>query len=154
MWRIFQPVVTKIANMMIAQVFRAAKARHVVDKIVVVGGFGDSQCLREYLTDKIDAYNSSTDSDIQLCFPARNGSATGVATGAILRAVDKSGGPSRITSQSIGMLRHIPADERSRYSHAVYSQPAEDDDEDGCRYIWDTIEWKVVKVSRAFLHTT
>lgn len=151
MWEIFRPTVVAIGKMMLDQTVKAEKAHYPIYTIVVVGGFGDSPCLCEYLAEKIGIHNNNARHPVRLCFPARERSATGVATGAILRAVDKTGGPSRITSQSVGVLRHIPADDRGFYSSEVRAQLAELDDEDGHLYIWDTIEWKVIKVRNVSL---
>ena len=128
----------------------AKSAGYNISKVVVVGGFGDSPCLQNYLIEQKDRIVRRLGIPLKLRFSPPNMSATGVATCAILRAVNKANGPSRIPCQSIGILRHIPCkSEVQDYSAEVLEQPmkwsvAEEDD-----YIFDTIEWVVKKVCQS-----
>ncbi|KAJ4364798.1 hypothetical protein N0V95_000642 [Ascochyta clinopodiicola] len=84
---------------------------------------------------------SKFENDIKRTFHA-----TGVATGAILRAINKSNGPSRIPCQSIGVLRHIPCDpENEPYTSEVLKQPKKWVDQEDLDYIMDTIRWIIKK---------
>lgn len=49
-------------------------------------------------------------------------SATGVATGAILCAIDKANGLSPMPYQSIGILQHIPCDDKDMCSVEIMLQ--------------------------------
>ena len=101
-------------------IIKAKIAGYTISKVVVVGGFADSPCLRSYLLKRQHEIVRTLGIPLKLRFSPRNTSATGVATGAILRAVNKANGPSRIPCQSIGILRHIPSnDENGDYSKDV-----------------------------------
>ena len=78
---------------------------------------------------------------LKLRFSPRKMSATGVATGAILRAISKTNGPSRIPYQSIGIFCHIPCkSETEVYTADVLGQPTKcsSEEEDN---IMNTLEW-------------
>ncbi|XPS69479.1 hypothetical protein M3J09_001749 [Ascochyta lentis] len=140
-WDIFRPSVKNIWNMMKDAILNANRADYRVSKIVVVGGFADSPCLREYLTEQKDRIKGRLGTPLKLCFSPRNTSATGVATGAILRSTNKADGPARIPCQSIGVLRHIPNQpENEEYTAEVLHQP-----KSKRNYIKNTIRWVVKK---------
>jgi hypothetical protein len=133
--------------MMEDAVINAKNVGYAVSKIVVVGGFGDSPCLQSYLLEQRDRIVQETGSAFELKFPPRDvSSATGVATGAILRAIDKVHGPSRKPCQSIGILRHIPCDDEGMYPAEVMLQPRTWSDPEQEEFVMNTIEWVVKKV--------
>ncbi|KAJ8115705.1 hypothetical protein OPT61_g2702 [Boeremia exigua] len=145
-WNVFRPSVKKIGNMMEDAIVNAKTVGYNVSKIVVVGGFGDSPCLQSYLTAQKDLIAKDLKQPLKLRFLPRNTSATGVATGAILRAIDKANGPSRIPCQSIGVLRHIPChDEDDQYPREVFNQPKRWSHQEKQNYVMDTILWIVKK---------
>lgn len=119
-----------------------------VSKVIVVGGFGDTPCLQSYLLEKRDRSTRELGLSIKLCFSPRNTSATGVATGAIMRAINKTDGPWRIPCQSICILRHIPCDHKGTYPAAVLAQPQEWDVQQRAYYVTNTILWVVKKVCK------
>lgn len=127
-------------------VMNAKKAGYTVSKVVVVGGFGDSPCLQSYLLEQKDRIIRATGSPLKLRFSPRNMSATGVATGAIMRAMNKADGPSRLPCQSIGILRHIPCDQEEEYPAEIMLQQREWSAEEQVDYVMNTIEWLVKKV--------
>lgn len=129
-------------------VLDAKATGYTVSKIVVVGGFGDSPCLQSYLLEQNDRIAKKLGSPLKLRFSPKNMSATGVATGAILRAVNKASGPLRIPYQSIGVLRHIPCDKTDEYSAEVLAQESKRNDQEGVSYILNTIFWVMKKVRR------
>ncbi|KAF1923136.1 uncharacterized protein M421DRAFT_9919 [Didymella exigua CBS 183.55] len=133
-WNIFRPTV-KIGNMIEDTAVNAKDTGYTVSKIVVVGGFGDSPCLQAYLLEQKGRVERRLGSPLKLRFSQRNMSATGVATGAILRTINKANGPSRIPCQSIGILRHIPCDQTEEYSAEVLSQKKTRDTYDVTDYI-------------------
>ena len=133
--------------MMEEAIVNAENVGYAVGKVVVVGGFGDSPCLQSYLLEQKDRIVQKTGSLFELKFTPREVSAaTGVATGAILRAIDKANGPSRMPCQSIGILRHIPCGDEDMYPFEVMSQPRTWSDPDQEDYVMNTIEWVVKKV--------
>ncbi|KZM26023.1 hypothetical protein ST47_g2822 [Ascochyta rabiei] len=145
-WSIFGPSVKKIGGMMADAVLNAKKAGYIISKIVVVGGFGDSPCLREYFTEQKNRMVKKLGIPLKLRFSAPNTSATGVATGAILRSINKADGPSRIPCQSIGVLHHIPCDpENEHYTPEILNQPKTWIYQEGLDYIMNTIRWIVKK---------
>lgn len=133
--------------MMEDAVVNAKNAGHAVSKVVVVGGFGDSPCLQSYLLQQKDRIVRNLGQPLKLRFSPRNMSATGVATGAILRAINKANGPSRIPCQSIGILRHIPCDQPEDYPAEVLSQPSKWSAAEQKPCVMNTIHWVVKKVS-------
>lgn len=114
-----------MGTMMEDAVVNAKDAGYAVSKVVVVGGFGDSPCLQSYLLQQKDRIVRELGQPLKLRFSPRNMSATGVATGAILRAINKANGPSRIPCQSVGILRHILCDQPEDYPAEVLSQARE-----------------------------
>jgi hypothetical protein len=133
--------------MMEDAIINAKESGYKVNKIVVVGGFGDSPCLRSYLTEQRDRLAKKLGTPLKLRFPPRNLSATGVATGAILRSINKASGPSRIPCQSIGILRHIPCvSDLEEYPFEVLAQPTRWNAQEEISYVMDTIRWIVKKV--------
>ncbi|KAJ4991965.1 hypothetical protein SVAN01_02560 [Stagonosporopsis vannaccii] len=91
----------------------AHHAGYAISRIVVVGGFADPPCLQQYLIEQKDRISRDLNTSLELCFPQPGKSATGVATGAILRATSKANDPSRTPCQSIDMVRHVPCNSNS-----------------------------------------
>lgn len=132
-------------------VMNAKNVGYTVSKVVVVVGFGDSPCLQSYLLEQKDRILRESWSPFDLNFglkfvPRDVSSATGVATGAILRAINKKEGPSRKPCQSIGILRHIPCDDEDMYPVEVMLQPRTWSDPEQEEFVMNTIEWVVKKV--------
>ena len=126
---------------------KARSAGYTISKVVVVGGFGDSPCLQNYLIEQKDRIVRKLRTPLKLRFSPRNMSATGVATGAVLRAINKANGPSRIPCQSIGILRHIPCDyDNDEYTTEVLAQPKRWSAQEEMDYVMNTIRWVVKKV--------
>jgi hypothetical protein len=74
------------------------------------------------------------------------GSETAVASGAVLRALNRADGPTRVIQSSYGFLRNEPwaPDRIDAHRH---SNPQRADPNDGDRYVKNTIYWVVKKVS-------
>lgn len=132
--------------MMEQAVVNAGNAGYAISKVVVVGGFGDSPCLQSYLLEQREKVVKKLGIPFELHSPPRNMSATGVATGAILRTINKANGPSRIPCQSIGVLRHIPCDQDIEYTSEVLAQPNTWHAQENMNYVMNTIRWVVKKV--------
>jgi hypothetical protein len=82
----------------------------------------------------------------------RNTGATGVATGAIMRAQDKRYGPERVPRMSYGIMRHIEWDPDSNLDY-MCNQPAEKSIHDGEYEIRETIEWLIKAVSNPLMRS-
>lgn len=106
---IFDPVASKILGLITAQYHDAKKLKKYVDRFLVVGGGADSPYLREYLLRGIRDLDPGA--KLEVSFLQRRASEIGVAVGGVLRTLDKRNGPKRIPCRSIGVLRHIPADD-------------------------------------------
>jgi hypothetical protein len=66
--------------------------------------------------------------------------------GAVLRALEKEDGPARITQSSYGFLRTEPHDPENCQAHKEVRPTI--DKLDGGKYVRNTIDWLVKKVSR------
>jgi hypothetical protein len=154
MRNIFDPSLKTIDKLMQDQIYHAISEDIGIDKVVLVGGFGDSPALKEYLSASLQRINENEDKSLQLvCTPAQT-SATGVAKGALMRAMNKEHGPKRIPVQSIGILHHVRYDP-SQYPSKVLDQGnwSENTLMDEW-YIMDTIQWLIKVVSHPLDHHT
>ena len=68
MWGIFEPSLEIIRHLMEEQISSAITKNIVVDSIVVIGGFGDSPALREYLRIWLNSFNHDNGSLIDMKF--------------------------------------------------------------------------------------
>ena len=68
MWGIFEPSLEIIRHLMEEQISSAITKNIVVDSIVVIGGFGDSPALREYLRIWLNSFNYKHGSLIDMKF--------------------------------------------------------------------------------------
>ncbi len=145
---IFMPSLKTIADLMDIQINTALKNEARVDKVILVGGFGDSPALKDYIAKAIASINERKNTDIDLIVTPPNTGAAGVATGALRRAQDKENGPAKVPCQSIGFYHHV-RNEPETYSKEVLEQT--DDWElsevDNEYYIRNTIQW-IIKVVR------
>ncbi|CBY00364.1 hypothetical protein IAQ61_011296 [Plenodomus lingam] len=144
---LFAPSLKTIATLMRNQIFYAIEARTKVNKVVLVGGFGDSPALKEYLGNTLDQINAEYGTSITIITAPQNTAAAGVALGALKRALDKTNGPAKIPCQSIGIYHHLRY-EPDRYSKDVLNQHEdywEMCEEDGEEYISNTIQWIIKK---------
>ncbi|KAF9700017.1 hypothetical protein EKO04_001481 [Ascochyta lentis] len=151
MWQIFQPTVVEICKLFEDMVTTVRDGGHRIDKFVLAGGFGDSPCLRSCLREKREELNERYKMTMQECYPATSMSATGVATGGILRSVNKEHGPARKPSQSLGIIRHIPVEHSvEEYEAEVLQQESREFPPEKAWYIYDTIRW-ILKVNTGLL---
>lgn len=150
MLRLFQPYFEKIKELAKFQVDEARKLNKYPCKIILSGGFGDSRAIQQYLErEVIGPFNAEANGlpVMELFYPGKGRSGRAVAYGAVMRAQDKENGPKRTPLRSIGVLRHIPADD-SYYSKEVLKQKPKAATLSGQLYIKDTIEWVIKAVSR------
>jgi hypothetical protein len=135
---------------MLAQLKYARDNNIDVNKGVLVGGFGDSPALKRYLNASLSSVNNQHGTKVQLRASPQNRSATGVAVGALKRALNKSNGPRRVPYRSIGILYHVPNGPAYRFSSEVLAQRATPSDLSNEDYIMRTIKWIIKVVSTLF----
>tara|TARA_R110002003_G_scaffold70_3_gene6315 strand:+ start:22768 stop:23196 length:429 start_codon:yes stop_codon:yes gene_type:complete len=135
---------------MLAQLKYARDNNIDVNKVVLVGGFGDSPALKRYLNASLSSVSNQYGTKVQLRASPQNRSATGVAVGAFKRALNKSNGPRRVPYRSIGILYHVPVDPVYGSSSEVLAQRATPSDLSNEDYIMRTIKWIIKVVSTLF----
>jgi hypothetical protein len=143
---IFDDSLERIERLMKDQIRHARENSIQIDKVVLVGGFGDSPALQEFLSASLTEINYMHGTKMKMVFTPANTGAAGVATGAVMRALNKENGPKRIPCRSIGVLRHILY-EPDRYPAEVLDQRfsfAELSEEE---YIMRTLMWVIKAVS-------
>jgi hypothetical protein len=143
-----------IERLVIDQLTQAKSNGSFVDKVVLVGGFGDSPALKKFLSDILASYNTQFGTTVRLVSPPTNTSATSVALGALMRAQDKKNGPKRVPRRSIGVLYHIPDDPSYDFPKEVLGQPWSTNDLSGEGYIMRTLKWIIKTVRATYLHLT
>jgi hypothetical protein len=136
-----------IETLLLQQIEHARRSNIAVNKVVLVGGFGDSPALKKYLHASLESVNNQHDTKMQMAFAAANTSAVGVAIGAVKRAQDKYNGPKRIPCRSIGVLYHVPDDSDYEFSPQVLRQRWSVCELSQEEYIMRTIKWIIKAVS-------
>ncbi|TGO36697.1 hypothetical protein BHYA_0117g00210 [Botrytis hyacinthi] len=138
---IFDPLLKRISNLLENQIQQAVEKKLVVKKVFLVGGFGGSPSLRNYLKNWLAVKSGELKFNIELVTD-RHKCITAVASGAVLRALDKKNGPERISQSSYGFLRHEPWQPRLYPGH---ERARPDESElDGEKYV-ATIDYFMVK---------
>ncbi|SPO06110.1 related to hsp70 protein [Cephalotrichum gorgonifer] len=131
----FQGCLEGIAGIMEEQI-EAARAEGVsVDSVILIGGFGASPSLYGYLKERLERYCRRHGSHIKLKKP--KDTATAVASGAVLRAINKGRGPRRTARSSYGILRTEPHGEFPEHEGVKPTL----DKHDGLAYVTNTIDW-------------
>ncbi|KAH4006322.1 hypothetical protein HBI56_024010 [Parastagonospora nodorum] len=144
---LFDKSLKTIECLLLDQIEHAQRSNTKIDKVVLVGGFGDSPALKDYLKSSLQRYNAQHGTTMQLVPAAANTSATGVATGAIMRAQNKDDGPKRIPCRSIGVLYHVPDDPDYNFSKEVLKQAWSISELSQEEYIMRTIRW-IIKAGK------
>lgn len=171
---IFQPCLDGTVELMCSQLTQAKKkgkdvkvsqsidlsfVRNLIKSIqlvVLIGGFADSKCLRYYLMQHLDSFNSANGTYTKLLPFKTSGSralacsnSTAIACGALVRASrKKEDGPKRHLQSSYGLLRreyHQPDAFEFHKEAKIYRDAL-----DGKHYV-KTIEWPLVKVRSIIL---
>ncbi|KAF2129966.1 hypothetical protein P153DRAFT_315435 [Dothidotthia symphoricarpi CBS 119687] len=145
MMEIFRPSLDCVKRLMEDQLLSARRKNMAVDKVVLVGGFGDSPALQTHLTLRLKELDRFHGTRVAIIFAPTNTGACGVAKGAVLRAKNKAHGPRRVPRQSIGIYQHIPCTDVDSYPKAVFDQKRELCKLEGDYYIMNTIVWKIKK---------
>ncbi|KAI1758498.1 hypothetical protein GGR53DRAFT_516970 [Hypoxylon sp. FL1150] len=131
---IFLPILEKIAKIMESQIISAKDKGVYVDQVILVGGFAGSISLQKYLERRLEELSVRLRFNVALFCPENN--VTAVASGAVLRALNKDNGPSREIRSSYGIRRDEP-----QYSHPEHrNAKAFRDQADGLMYV-RTIDW-------------
>ncbi|RYP32429.1 hypothetical protein DL767_005193 [Monosporascus sp. MG133] len=100
---IFQKRLQRIVGLMVEQIMGAASEGVRVDKVVLIGGFAGSPSLQKELARRLKELSTQFALDIELI--VRGNRATAVTSGAVLRALNKEGGPRRFPRSSYGIQR-------------------------------------------------
>ncbi|KAI3339160.1 hypothetical protein F4824DRAFT_456252 [Ustulina deusta] len=131
---IFTPCLKQIAEIMEGQI-ESARAKGIrVDKVILVGGFAGSPSLRGYLERHLRMLSIRIGFDVD--WVVRENKVAAVASGAVLRALNKDNGPRRLLRSSYGIRRDEPHDRRL---HGKSAKPYRDPI-DGLMYM-RTIDW-------------
>lgn len=150
MAQIFEPVVSKIVSLMVDLLYRALAVGTHLDKMVLTGGFGDSDYLRQALKMRLRIWNEEHTTDVELIVAPARKCGTGTATGALTRAMNKEHGPARALRMSVGVIRtiHWEPDEYVRLGMPeVNAQQKWRDPLDRQYYIKDVIHWRLKTAS-------
>ncbi|KAI1775051.1 hypothetical protein F4818DRAFT_451981 [Hypoxylon cercidicola] len=134
---IFMPCLTQIAEIMEGQIVSAMNKGVYVDHVILVGGFAGSVSLEKYLRLHLEALSNRLGYDVNLIVP-REHSVVAVASGAVLRALNKDNGPKRQIQSSYG----IRLDEPQGFYKEHGKAKAFCDRVDGLKYV-RTIDWKL-----------
>ncbi|ESZ92420.1 hypothetical protein SBOR_7179 [Sclerotinia borealis F-4128] len=138
---IFMPLLLRISALLENQINQAVAKKLVVKKVFLVGGFGGSPSLRSYLKQWLEKKSEKIKSNIELVTDAHK-CITAVASGAVLRALDKKNGPERISQSSYGFLRHEPYDPQEYPGHK--EAKTNENELDGEKYV-ATIDYFMIK---------
>ncbi|KAG2019349.1 hypothetical protein GB937_005263 [Aspergillus fischeri] len=140
---IFRPCLEGISKLMLKQLQSARRSGIIVKKVLLIGGFAASPSLHRYLKAVLRQRSVEiVGSAVGLVRP--NVRDTAVASGAVLRALNRELGPVRIIQSSYGYLRTEPWDPDAIEAHRS-SRPKQADPNDGDLYVKNTICWVLKK---------
>ncbi|SCO27216.1 related to hsp70 protein [Fusarium fujikuroi] len=127
-----------IVEIVKSQLEEARGKGYTVRKVVLTGGFGNSISLFQRIQEFLEGYGREHNCRMVLIAPGEGTSIiNAVASGAILRALDKGNGPARIARSSYGILRTEPFGQYPEHSGLKPSY----DRHDGLPYMEQTIDW-------------
>ncbi|KAH8685484.1 hypothetical protein BGZ60DRAFT_365995 [Tricladium varicosporioides] len=141
---VFEMSLKGAADLLTEQLELAKAKEHPVQKVILIGGFGQSPSLRAHLRAVLASERNSLDQEIKFLTP--HVPSTVVARGAVLRALDKDDGPDRITSCSYGFLRTEPWEPEHIPAHSKVK--CHIDKTDGEKYVDNTINWLIQKYQK------
>lgn len=142
--QIFEPSLVGTTKLLERQLQLAKERNLIVNKLIVVGGFGESPSLRSRIRQILSTWRNCSGQSVDPIWP-KDFKTTAVARGAVLRALDKRNGPSRISRSSFGFLRHERYGEADEHSEANVTPTIDDVDHD--EFVRDTIFWLIKAVS-------
>ncbi|KAF2181387.1 Hsp70 family protein-like protein [Zopfia rhizophila CBS 207.26] len=135
----FEESLEGVKDVLENQLELAESEGHRVQKVILTGGFGQSPSLQSHLRAYLKGRMNINGWEMDLIVP-KNPS-TAVARGAVLRALNKRLGPSRITQCSYGILISEP------YKPEVYEEHRRTkcriNKADGEKYVDETIQWVI-----------
>ncbi|KUJ10098.1 uncharacterized protein LY89DRAFT_675587 [Mollisia scopiformis] len=105
--QIFMPLLRRVGHVLWSQIETAVTRGKDIKKVFLIGGFGACPSLRSYLKDFLrdSASEFMLKHEISLITTNDQESLTAVSSGAVLRALNKEGGPERRAICSYGFLR-------------------------------------------------
>ncbi|EXJ61551.1 hypothetical protein A1O7_01979 [Cladophialophora yegresii CBS 114405] len=136
---LFLPSLEGVAEIMKEQLRLAREKGCDVKKIILMGGFGQSESLCDHLRKSLATECGPWARTI--VFETSKLPSTAVARGAVLRALRKEDGPARVLQASYGFIRT----ERYGTQAEHLGQVPITDKIDGREYIDNTIEWIIKK---------
>ncbi|CAJ2501486.1 Uu.00g043390.m01.CDS01 [Anthostomella pinea] len=131
---IFMGLLQRIASIMEDQIKQARQKEVPVDKVILIGGFAASPSLRRYLEERLAGISREYGHGIEMIVGDHD--VTAVASGAVLRAMNKERGPQRFARASYGILRRESHGDWPSHIHAAKTR----DKVDGFHYV-NTIDW-------------
>ncbi|PMD30615.1 hypothetical protein L207DRAFT_549324 [Hyaloscypha variabilis F] len=140
MW-VFQESLDKTADLLIAQLEMVKAKGSAVQKVILIGGFGQSPSLQAHLRNVLATEKNFLGQEISLLIPRT--ASTAVARGAVLQALNKDHNSLRITSCSYGFLQTEPYEPEEFAAHR--NTRCIIDKADGEKYIDGTINWLIQK---------
>ncbi|KAF2258275.1 hypothetical protein CC78DRAFT_621938 [Lojkania enalia] len=136
---IYMKSLTGAEKLMNGQLELAKKKKYSVTKVILTGGFAQSNALRSYLQDCLLEQKNLDGGNIDILFP--DISSTAVVRGAVLRALNKEYGPQRIFESSYGIQVNEPFDPNTYEAHKGVKPHTDKDD--GRKYVKSTIDWVI-----------
>ncbi|KAF2993988.1 hypothetical protein E8E13_001711 [Curvularia kusanoi] len=142
--KFFKEPLEKTKALLQNQLEQAEEANKRVKKVILTGGFGQSPSLQSHLGSYLQKRLNRGRKDIQLV--ASDNPSTAVARGAVLRALNKRYGPSRIALCSYGFIlsEHYEPDLVPEHRDTI----CRINKADGERYVGQTIRWLLRKGQR------
>ncbi|KAK4442553.1 hypothetical protein QBC34DRAFT_23733 [Podospora aff. communis PSN243] len=141
---IFSEHLEGIARIMEEQMLAALEKEVKVEKVILIGGFAGSISLHRFLREHLEQFCASRNLPVPALLPplTEYGStpqhtATAVARGAVLRALNKENGPRRQARTSYGIWRSEEYGAFPEHAEAKKSY----DKHDGLEYAAGTIDW-------------
>ncbi|KAF2124677.1 hypothetical protein P153DRAFT_325969 [Dothidotthia symphoricarpi CBS 119687] len=135
----FEDSLAGVKEVLENQLELAESKNHRVEKIILTGGFSQSPSLQSYLRTYLAGRMNIRGWKIDLIVPQNP--STAVARGAVLRALNKRFGPSRITQCSYGILVSEPYEPDSIEAHR--QTRCRINKADGEKYVDETIRWVI-----------
>jgi molecular chaperone DnaK (HSP70) len=141
---VFEDSLKGTTDLLERQIQLAKEKNLIVNKLIVVGGFGDSPSLKFRIRQTLLKCCSSSGEEIDVIWP-KDFPTSAVARGAVLRALDKRNGPDRISRSSFGFLRHEQYEDFEEHKEANVVPERDEVDQDNL--VRDTIHWLIQAVS-------
>ena len=142
---LFEPSLRGVTELLEKQLDLAAAKRLTISKVIVVGGFGESRPLHDRIEEVIATKRNLIGASIVTIWPSAFPTSA-VARGAVLRALNKQDGPTRISRSSFGFLQHEVY--QAFPEHLEAGVKPQKDKMDHYPNIKNTINWVINAVSK------